>query len=481
MNGKNTISRRGFLSAVAALGSLSLAGCATQATKRANVTAADHPAAKLPDRGEFVVRGAQILTMDPALGDITGGDIHVRAGEIVAVGKDLRISNGEIIDGRQMIVLPGLIDTHSHLWNTPLRNLVDEGPKMGYFALTLALGGQYTPEDTYRGVRLGVAEMLYSGITTVHDWSHNIRAPSYADADLRALRDTGIRARFSYGTPQGGLSRDQTMDLADLARVQKEWFTGASDDLLTLGMSARSLSDSPRGAVSIPTLHRDWDGARKLGLPITIHTGGKGRVALLESEGMLGPDVQLINPTAYDEADFARIVRSKAHVCLSPFAEMRSSFLSSRLVDMLKHGILVSLSVDTAAISGNNDMFAHMHALIDTQFAIYKDPISLSARQVLEIATINGARDLAIADRVGSLTPGKRADLILVRTTDLNMAPLGDPVQAIVRSAQPHNVDTVVVDGRILKRKGQLTALDVEKVVREAAESMAALRAKAAV
>lgn len=122
-----------------------------------------------------------------------------------------------------------------------------------------------------------------------------------------------------------------------------------------------------------------------------------------------------------------------------------------------------------------------LHALIDTQFAIYKDPISLSARQVLEIATINGARDLAIADRVGSLTPGKRADLILVRTTDLNMAPLGDPVQAIVRSAQPHNVDTVVVDGRILKRGGHLTAIDVEKVVREASESMAVLRAKAAV
>ena len=481
MNDKKTISRRRFLGAAAALGTIGLAGCGTQSTTRANVTAADRTPAKLPERGEFVVRGGQILTMDPALGDIPGGDIHVRAGEIVAVGKNLGRAGGEMIDGRQMIVLPGLIDTHSHLWNTPLRNLVDEGPKMGYFALTLALGGQYTPEDMYRGVRLGVAEMLYSGITTVHDWCHNVRAPSYADADLRALRDTGMRARFSYGTPQGGLARDQTMDLADLARVQREWFTGRSDQLLTLGMSARSLSDSPRGAVSIPTLHRDWDGARKLGLPITIHTGGTGRVALLESEGMLGPDIQLINPTSFDEADFARVARSRAHVCLSPFAEMRSSFLSSRLPDMLKHGILVSLSIDTAAIAGNNDMFAHMHALIDTQLAVYKDPMSLSARQVLQLATINGARDLGIADRVGSLTPGKRADLILVRTTDLNMAPLGDPVQAIVRSAQPHNVDTVVVDGRILKRKGQLTALDVEKVVREAAESMAALRAKAAV
>ena len=270
MNDKKTISRRGFLSAMAALGSIGVAACGTQSTKRASVAATDRAAAKLPDRGEFLVRGTQILTMDPALGDIAGGDIHVRSGEIVAVGKNLRTPSGEIIDGRNMIALPGLIDTHSHLWNTPLRNLVDEGPKMGYFALTLALGQEYTPEDMYRGVRLGVTEMLYSGITTVHDWSHNIRGPAYADADLRALRDTGIRARFSYGTPQGGLSRDQTMDLADLAGVQREWFTGSSEGLLTLGMAARSLSDSPRGAVSIPTLHRDWDGARKLGLPITI-------------------------------------------------------------------------------------------------------------------------------------------------------------------------------------------------------------------
>jgi 5-methylthioadenosine/S-adenosylhomocysteine deaminase len=475
MKDKTTISRRGFLAAMAAIGSAGVTACAAQSARRT------HPSEDLPGRGEFVVRGAIILTMDPALGDIVGGDIHVRAGEIVAVGKNLRAAGGEIIDGRHMLVLPGLIDGHSHLWNTPLRNLVDEGPKMGYFALTLGLGKEYSPEDMYRGVRLGVTEMLYSGITCVHDWAHNIRGPDYADADLRALRDSGIRARFSYGTPQGGLAADQTMDLADLARVQREWFSPSPDGLLTLGMAARSLSDSPRGAVTVPTLRRDWEGARKLGLPITIHTGGKGRVALLEKEGMLGADVQLINPTGFDEADYARIVKSKAHVCLSPFAEMRSSFLSSRVLDLLKHGILVSLSIDTAAISGNNDMFAHMHALIDTQFTIYKDPMSISARKILELATINGARDLGIADRAGSLTPGKRADLILVRTTDLNMAPLGDPVQAIVRSAQPHNVDTVVVDGRILKRGGQMTGVDVEKVVREASESMARLRARVGV
>jgi 5-methylthioadenosine/S-adenosylhomocysteine deaminase len=159
---------------------------------------------------------------------------------------------------------------------------------------------------------------------------------------------------------------------------------------------------------------------------------------------------------------------------------MRASSAFVALLKLLQDDILVSITVDTPAIAGNADMFAHMHTLIDMQVAVDGDPLSLSARQVLELATINGARGLGIADRAGSLTPGKRAELILVRTTDFNIAPLGDPVTAIVRSAQPYNVDTVVVDGRILKRGGQLTTLDPEQAVREAAESLAAVRARAA-
>ena len=116
---------------------------------------------------------------------------------------------------------------------------------------------------------------------------------------------------------------------------------------------------------------------------------------------------------------------------------------------------------------------------MDTQFVRSRDPMSVTARQVLEMATINGAWDLGLADRIGSLTPGKRADLILVRTTDLNMAPLGDPVTAIVRSAQPYNVDMVMVDGRILKRDGRLTALDAREIAEQAAQSLAGLKQRA--
>ncbi len=453
------------------LGAAAAAGAAALAPRPAR--------AELPQRGEFVIRNAIVLTMDPSLGDLDRGDLHVRDGAIVAVGRDLAAPGATAIDARNMIALPGLIDTHNHIWNSTCRNIVREGPDKGYFPTVLALGKEYTPEDTYRGVRLGCAELLYCGVTTVNDWAHNIRSPAHADADLRALKDTGIRARFSYGTWQGGPPPGQTMDIADLERLQREWSSHASEGLLTLGMASRSVNASPRGAAALPAIHQDWEAARRLKLPITLHTGGKGVLELLEKEGLLGPDVQLINTSAWDDADRARIVKSGSHVSITPHSEMRYSYALPQFLELLKLGLKVSLSVDTAPVAGTNDLFSAMRLMMDTQFVRAKDPMSVSARQVLEMATINGAWDLGIADKVGSLTPGKRADVILVRTNALNMAPLGDPVTAIVRSAQPHNVDTVLVDGRILKRDGRLTALDVGEVVAQAVESLAGLKQRA--
>jgi 5-methylthioadenosine/S-adenosylhomocysteine deaminase len=296
---------------------------------------------------------------------------------------------------------------------------------------------------------------------------------------VRALKDTGIRGRFSYGTYQGGPPPEQTMDIADLERLQREWAAYASEGLLTLGMASRSVSNSPRGAVAMSAIHQDWAAARALKLPITLHTGGKGIVELLEKEGLLGPDVQLINTSSWDDADRERILTSGAHVSITPHSEMRYSYALPQFVELLKLGFKVSLAMDTPAVAGSMDLFSAMRLMMDTQFVRTKDPLSVSARQVLEMATINGAWDLGIDAKVGSLTPGKRADLILIRKTDLNMAPVGDPVMAIVRSAQPHNVDTVVVDGRILKRDGRLTGLDADEVVAQAAESLAGLEQRA--
>ena len=435
-------------------------------------------AADLPQRGEFIVRNAHVLTM-ASLGDLGRGDVHVREGTIIAVGADLPAPNARTIDGRGMIALPGLIDTHNHLWNATCRSTVMEGPQQGYFPTVLALGKQYTPDDTYHAVRLACAELIYSGITTVHDWAHNIRSPAHADADVRALIDCGIRGRFSYGTFQGGPAPDDTMDITDLERMHRDWNAFANEGLLSLGMASRSVSTSARGAVSMQAIHRDWAAARALKLPITLHTGGPGILEVLEREGLLGSDVQLINTSNWNDVDRTRIVKAGAHVSITPHSEMRYSYALPQAVELLKLGVKISLAMDTAPVAGSGDMFQAMRLMMDTQFVRTRDPMSITARQVLEMATINGAIDLGIADRTGSLTPGKRADLILVRTNDLNMAPIGDPVTAIVRSAQPSNVDTVVVDGRILKQAGRLTALDPGEIVTNATASLTALKRRA--
>jgi len=437
-------------------------------------------AADLPSRGAFIIRNAHVLTMDRGLGDLERGDIHVRNGTIVAVGPDLPAEGAEVIDARTMIALPGLVDSHTHIWTTTLRNIVKEGPKKGYFTTVMALGKEYTPEDSYRGVRLGCAEMINSGVTTTQNFAHNVRSPEHARAELRAMADCGIRGRFSYGHHHGGPPPDQPMDLTDIESLQKNWSSFSNEGLLSLGFAARVFSRTGLPAVhpmTLETARRDWDNVRALGLPITAHISGD--IEFLQREGMLGLDIQVLGTRGMEGRDFEIIKRTGTHLSVAPFSDMRYSYTLPKLVEALKLDITVSLGVDTAPVAGSNNLFEAMRRAMDTQFVRTKDPMSVSARQVLEMATINGAWDMGVADKVGSLVPGKRADLILLRTTDLNMAPLGDPATAVVRSAQPSNVDTVVIDGRILKLGGRLGALNVEEIVAQAAESLAELRQRA--
>ncbi len=466
---KLTMTRRRLLTASGAF-------CAAAAACPGGALAAAPRNTASGHQGEFVIRGASLLTMDPALGNLSSGDVHVRSGAIVAVQPKLDVFGIEVIDGRGMIAMPGLVDAHNHLWNSPVRNLVQEGPTFGYFPLVLRYGAFCTPDDVYRGVRLGVTELISTGVTTVLDWAHNLRSPAYADADLQALRDSGIRGRFSYGYWQGGPPSDQTIDLADVKRLHDNWSGLSNGGLLSLGIALRTM---PQGSVASVT--RECQVARGLGLPLTIHSGGSngqsGTIGLLKSANLLGRDLQLINPTKWDEPSYQWVAEAGDTVCISPFSEMRTSFRFNPLLDLLKHKIPVSLSMDTAAVTGNNDMFALMHVLIDSQFVRAESAQAITPLQILELATMGGARDLGLGDRIGSLTPGKRADIILIRATDLNMAPLGDPATAVVRSAEPSNVDTVIIDGRFMKRRGRIVAFNPNTVVAEATETLNRFRA----
>jgi 5-methylthioadenosine/S-adenosylhomocysteine deaminase len=172
---------------------------------------------------DLIVRGATILSMDPAIGDLQAGDIHIRGGVIVRVAPRIDIAGAEVIDATDMIAMPGLVETHWHMWNTLIRNMAGEDEKTGYFPTQGAIGARFTPGDNARGVLLSIAEAIESGITTVHNWSHNLLQPDYADAEIEAMRSTGIRGRFSYGYSRNTKPND-TLPLDDILRVKKKFF-----------------------------------------------------------------------------------------------------------------------------------------------------------------------------------------------------------------------------------------------------------------
>jgi 5-methylthioadenosine/S-adenosylhomocysteine deaminase len=467
-------SRREFLGSVAALGALGLPGCAEMTRSE------DEPAA-LPRGDEVVIRGAYVMTMDPKTGDLPESDVHVKDGAIAAVGRSLRAGSAVVIDGRGMIVLPGLVETHWHMWNSLLRSMAGDKRELGYFPTTLALGKAYLPSDMYRGTRLAAAEALNGGITFVHDWCHNIRSPQHAEENLRALRESGIRARFSYGAAQGHPA-DQTIDLADLERMWRSWPAYSNGGLLALGLAWRGVSTGATGSVSAAAYKQDFEAARRLGIPISVHANnrkGSDAIAQLAREKYLGSDVQVIHATWVTPEEIRALAESGSSVSLSPYTELRIGFGFPPTGELLAAGVPVGLSVDTTELSGNADMFSIMKAIENVENARALSEFKLPARRVLELATIEGARSMGMDARIGSLAAGKRADLVMVNTRDLNLAVFTDPAHLLVEAAQPSNVDTVMVEGRILKRGGKLTAIDAGQVAAEAQAALAALRQRA--
>ncbi len=473
------LNRRTLLKAATALatgGAAAGMGCAQTGSGNGGA-----PSSGLPARGEFLIRGGTVLTMDTALGDFERGDVHVRDGAIVAVAKELAAPGASIVDATGMICMPGFVETHWHLWTSFLRPLMrTDDAKRGYFPVSNAMGRFYTPRDHYASVRLGLAEALSAGATTVHNWAHNIASPDHADAELRAMRDMGVRGRFSYGAAQG-LANDQLLDLAGVAKIQKQWMP--NDGLLTLGICSRNIGDGTnllRGNISVEMARKEWGGARALGLPITMHTSGPSPVMLLEKAGLLGPDVQLVHPLL-TTAEERKILRERGvSYSMSPVGESQRPASAGviQLAEMLETGVKVSMSIDLTG-TYNVDFFQCMRFLYHLHRHRVGAKMPLTAKRLVQLATLDGAVDLGIAQRTGSLTPGKRADLILVRTGDINMAPIGDPYEALVNLAQPRNVDTVFVDGRMLQRAGRFTAVDYAGVLRAAREAVAALHARA--
>lgn len=447
-------------------------------------------------RPALLLRGARVVTMDPALGEFAQADVLVRDGRIAAVGPGLPVAaDARVIDASAMLLMPGLVDTHWHMWTSLLRGYTNHTPQRSYISVRNRLGHHVTPEDVHACVRLSLAEALSAGITTVHNWAHNMNTPAHADATVQAHRDVPLRARFSYGAPHW-LAADETMDLADVSRVRDTHFA-SGDRLLHMGVAMRG----PEFDGCTPAVwRREWAHARSLGLPITVHVAEYfdserwQAISKLARDGLLGPDVQLVHAVHASVEERAMIRDSGSHVSITPTVEAIAGMGLPAIQEFLDDGVLLGLSIDVTAASNPADLFSLMRTTMALQrYRGYQragynatDPTlkarvgGLSSRKLVEMATIDGARCLGLDDITGSITPGKRADLILLRTDDLNLNPSreADPFQLLVYFAQPSNVDTVIVDGRVLKQGGRLTGIDAAQVSRACAGALDGLLAR---
>jgi 5-methylthioadenosine/S-adenosylhomocysteine deaminase len=422
-----------------------------------------------------LVAGGHVLTMDPALGELPSADVLIENGAVSAVGPNLDAPGAEVIDATSMIVMPGFVDTHRHTWQTAVRHCYADVDPLQYFAEMLGpVGAAYRPEDVRIGTLLGALSALDAGITTLVDWAHCMNTPEHADAAVDALAESGIRAVFAHGWP---LAPEWTRDSAlrhpaDIRRLRESRFS-APDQLLTLAMAARG-PEMARPEVWLGDLRL----ARDLGIRSTVHVGAYAHnarhraIAQLRDADVLGPDLTFVHCSRSGDDEFAMIADTGGSISLGVHCELNSTGMGDIPLDrILAEGLRPSLSGDTET-KCSGDLFTQMRLLL----AYYRswtggghshvpEPLPLRVRDVLEFATLAGARAAGLGRRTGSLSPGKQADLILVRATDLNLAPVTDPAAAVVLAAHPGNVDTVLVGGRTVKRGGRLVAADLPGVL----------------
>jgi 5-methylthioadenosine/S-adenosylhomocysteine deaminase len=390
-----------------------------------------------------LVQAGLVIETEPVPHTVPGTDVLIEDGVITEVGPDLPAEGAQVIDAGSHIVLPGFVDTHRHTWQSVLRSTGPYASLDEYLErVVYGIAPRFRPEDVYAGNLAGALECLNSGITTLLDWSHIQRSPEHTDAAVDALRDSGIRAVFGYAHPAPDEPRpDEVRRVRDLVG----------------GRVSMTLAAWGPGFTSLEATEADWRLARELGLRISVHVNGPGPVERLGDRGLLGPDTTYIHLNGTPDDALKLIADSGGTASVSPVLEEQMRLGRPELGRLRALGVRTTLGAD--AVTGvAGDMFGLMRAAFAA--ARVEDP-AVAPADVLRMATLDGAAALGLDDRVGSLRPGKQADLVLLRADTPNLVPLRDPITAVVTAADLSNVDTVLVGGEVVKKGGRLVRADL--------------------
>ncbi|GII64872.1 TRZ/ATZ family hydrolase [Sphaerisporangium krabiense] len=438
----------------------------------------------MSEAAALLITGGWVVSGDPVIGTARDTDVLVRDGKIAEVGQGIVAPGAEAIDASGMLVLPGLVDAHKHTWQSAVRHRCTGMDLMTYFGEMFGrLGPRYRPRDVYAGNLLGALAALDAGTTTLMDWSHVQNSPGHGDAAIQALREAGVRAVFGHGWPLVdlpewimGSTRDHT---GDLRRIREDLLFD-DDALVTLALAGRGPELS-----TMDVTRNDLAMARDLGIRTSIHMGCGERfgamaaIARLNAAGLLGPDLTFVHCSENSDDELRMMADHGVGAAVAPQHEQGFPGIGHTPIDRLRGlGVTTGLSSDTETF-GAADLFTQMkmalaavRSRVNTGRSRFEDPPSaFSAEDVFHLATQGAADVLGLGDRVGSLTPGKAADIVLLRATDLNLHPVTDPVAAVVNAAHPGNVDTVLVAGAVRKRGGVLTGVDQDRLRDLAEES----------
>jgi 5-methylthioadenosine/S-adenosylhomocysteine deaminase len=418
-------------------------------------------------------KGGLVLSLDPKVGDHACADVLVAADRIAAVGPDLVVENAQVIEAAGMIVMPGLINAHQHAWLGLLRGLMPNVDAIGDYmaAIPQTLGRFYTAEDSGLATRLTALSSLDAGVTTLLDACHNTRSPAHSDAAISAFAATGLRVLHMVGKPLDCWPDTWPGDVERLAAGRD-----AKENLVRVGMFAQP--DSMETSMPL---------ARRLGLRLLTEYAGPGSVITeMHEKGLLRADNVFNHCT---DGEWLLLKAAGAHVTVNPRSDALFGFEAGGFPFQaaIDHGLKPALGVDVDT-SMSGDMFAEMRTAFFQQRSVAQAqrtlgnramPSAATVRAILEAATVNSAACLGLADQIGTLTPGKQADIIAIRTDGIAVYPSHHAIGTVVHMIDRADVQEVMVAGHLRKHAGHLVDVDLARLHAETDAARARLFAAA--